>query len=68
MTAQDIKETNVGLCDRARSERESDGKVIESGEKTASSLYDTADKGYSFAQKLSEESTAGTKGINKSAR
>lgn len=64
MTAQDIKETNEALA-IARSEREKYGKVIESGEKTASSLYDTADKGYSFAQKLSEESTAGTKGIKK---
>lgn len=66
MTAQDIKETNEALA-IARSEREKYGKVIESGEKTASSLYDTADKGYSFAQKLSEESTAGTKGIKKGA-
>lgn len=66
MTAQDIKETNKALA-IARSEREKYGKVIESGEKTASSLYDTADKGYSFAQKLSEESTAGTKGIKKGA-
>ena len=64
MTAQDIKETNEALA-IARSEREKYGKVIESGEKTASSLYDTADKGYSFAKKLSEESTAGTKGIKK---
>lgn len=64
MTAQDIKETNEALA-IARSEREKYGKAIESGEKTASSLYDTADKGYSFAQKLSEESTAGTKGIKK---
>lgn len=64
MTVQDIKETNEALA-IARSEREKYGKVIESGEKTASSLYDTADKGYSFAQKLSEESTAGTKGIKK---
>ena len=64
MTAQDIKETNEALA-IARSEREKYGKVIESGEKTAGSLYDTADKGYSFAQKLSEESTAGTKGIKK---
>ena len=64
MTAQDIRETNEALA-IARSEREKYGKVIESGEKTASSLYDTADKGYSFAQKLSEESTAGTKGIKK---
>lgn len=66
MTAQDIKETNEALT-IARSEREKYGKVIESGEKTTSSLYDTADKGYSFAQKLSEESTAGTKGIKKGA-
>ena len=66
MTAQDIKETNEALA-IARSEREKYGKVIESGKKTASSLYDTADKGYSFAQKLSEESTAGTKGIKKGA-
>lgn len=66
MTAQDIKETNEALA-IARSEREKYSKVIESGEKTASSLYDTADKGYSFAQKLSEESTAGTKGIKKGA-
>lgn len=66
MTAQDIKETNEALA-IARSEREKYGKVIESGEKTASSLYDTADKGYSFAKKLSEESTAGTKGIKKGA-
>ena len=66
MTAQDIKETNEALT-IARSEREKYGKVIESGEKTAGSLYDTADKGYSFAQKLSEESTAGTKGIKKGA-
>lgn len=66
MTAQNIKETNEALA-IARSEREKYGKVIESGEKTASSLYDTADKGYSFAQKLSEESTAGTKGIKKGA-
>ena len=66
MTAQDIKETNEALA-IARSEREKYGKVVESGEKTASSLYDTADKGYSFAQKLSEESTAGTKGIKKGA-
>ena len=66
MTAQDIKETNEALA-IARSEREKYGKVIESSEKTASSLYDTADKGYSFAQKLSEESTAGTKGIKKGA-
>ena len=66
MTAQDIKETNEALA-IARSEREKYGKVIESGEKTASGLYDTADKGYSFAQKLSEESTAGTKGIKKGA-
>lgn len=66
MTVQDIKETNEALA-IARSEREKYGKVIESGEKTASSLYDTADKGYSFAQKLSEESTAGTKGIKKGA-
>lgn len=66
MTAQDIKETNEALA-IARSEREKYGKVIESGEKTASSLYDTADKGYSFAQKLSKESTAGTKGIKKGA-
>lgn len=64
MTAQDIKETNEALA-IARSEREKYGKVIKSGEKTASGLYDTADKGYSFAQKLSEESTAGTKGIKK---
>ena len=64
MTAQDIKETNEALA-IARSEREKYGKVIESGEKTASGLYDTADKGYSFAQKLSDESTAGTKGIEK---
>lgn len=64
MTAQDIKETNEALA-IARSEREKYGKVIESGEKTASGLYDTADKGYSFAQKLGEESTAGTKGIKK---
>lgn len=66
MTAQDIKETNEALA-IARREREKYGKVIESGEKTASGLYDTADKGYSFAQKLSEESTAGTKGIKKGA-
>lgn len=66
MTAQDIKETNEALA-IARSEREKYSKVIESGEKTASSLYDTADKGYSFAQKLSKESTAGTKGIKKGA-
>lgn len=66
MTAQDIKETNEALA-IARSEREKYGKVIESGEKTASGLYDTADKGYSFAKKLSEESTAGTKGIKKGA-
>lgn len=66
MTAQDIKETNEALA-IARSEREKYGKVVESGEKTASSLYDTADKGYSFAQKLSEESTAGTKSIKKGA-
>lgn len=66
MTAQDIKETNEALA-IARSEREKYGKVIESGEKTASSLYDTADKGHSFAQKLSEESTAGAKGIQKGA-
>ncbi len=66
MTAQDIKETNEALA-IARSEREKYGKVIESCEKTASSLYDTADKGYSFAKKLSEESTAGTKGIKKGA-
>lgn len=64
MTAQDIKETNEALA-IARSEREKYGKVIESGEKTASGLYDTANKGYSFAQKLGEESTAGTKGIKK---
>lgn len=64
MTAQDIKETNEALA-IARSEREKYGKVIESGEKTASGLYDTADKGYSFAQKLSKEITAGTKGIKK---
>ena len=66
MTAQDIKETNEALA-IARSEREKYGKVIESGEKTASGLYDTADKGYSFAQKLSEESMAGAKGIKKVA-
>lgn len=64
MTAQDIKETNEALA-IARSEREKYGKVIESGERTASGLYDTADKGYSFAQKLGEESTAGAKGIKK---
>ncbi len=64
MTAQDIKETNEALA-IAHSEREKYGKVIESGEKTAGGLYDTADKGYSFAQKLSDESTAGTKGVEK---
>lgn len=64
MTAQDIKETNEALA-VARREREKYGKVIESGEKTASGLYDTADKGYSFAQRLSDESAAGTKGIEK---
>lgn len=64
MTAQDIKETNEALA-IARSEREKYGKVIESGEKTALGLYDTADKGYSLAEKWGEESTAGTKGIKK---
>jgi hypothetical protein len=66
MTAQDIRETNEALA-IARSEREKYGKVIESGEKTAGSLYDTADKGYSLAEKWGEESTAGTKGIEKGA-
>ena len=66
MTAQDIKETNEALA-IARSEREKYGKVIESGEKTALGLYDTADKGYSLAEKWGEESTAGTKGIEKGA-
>ena len=66
MTAQDIKETNEALA-IARSEREKYRTVVESGEQTASSMYDTADKGYSFAQRLSEESTAGTKGIKKGA-
>ena len=66
MTAQDIRETNEALA-IARSEREKYGKVIESGEKTALGLYDTADKGYSLAEKWEEESTAGTKGIEKGA-
>lgn len=66
MTAQDIRETNEALA-IARSEREKYGKVIESGEKTALGLYDTADKGYSLAEKWGEESTAGTKGIEKGA-
>ena len=66
MTAQDIRETNEALA-IARSEREKYGKVIESGEKTALGLYDTADKGYSLAEKWGEESTAGTKGIKKGA-
>ena len=66
MTAQDIQETNEALA-IARSEREKYGKVIESGEKTALGLYDTADKGYSLAEKWGEESTAGTKGIEKGA-
>ena len=66
MTAQDIRETNEALA-IARSEREKYGKVIESGEKTAIGLYDTADKGYSLAEKWGEESTAGTKGIEKGA-
>ena len=66
MTAQDIRETNEALA-IARSEREKYGKVIESGEKTALGLYDTADKGYSLAEKWEEESTAGTKGIGKGA-
>lgn len=66
MTAQDIRETNEALG-IARSEREKYGKVIESGEKTALGLYDTADKGYSLAEKWGEESTAGTKGIKKGA-
>lgn len=66
MTAQDIRETNEALA-IARSEREKYGKVIESGEKTAFGLYDTADKGYSLAEKWGEESTAGTKGIEKGA-
>lgn len=66
MTAQDIRETNEALA-IARSEREKYGKVIESGEKTALGLYDTADKGYSIAEKWGEESTAGTKGIEKGA-
>lgn len=64
MTAQDIRETNEALA-IARSEREKYGKVIESGEKAALGLYDTADKGYSLAEKWGEESTAGTKGIEK---
>ena len=66
MTAQDIRETNEALA-IARSEREKYGKVIEGGEKTALGLYDTADKGYSLAEKWEEESTAGTKGIEKGA-
>lgn len=66
MTAQDIRETNEALA-IARSEREKYGKAIESGEKTALGLYDTADKGYSLAEKWGEESTAGTKGIEKGA-
>ena len=66
MTAQDIRETNEALA-IARSEREKYGKVIESGEKTALGLYDTADKGYSLAEKWGEESTAGTKGVEKGA-
>lgn len=66
MTAQDIRETNEALA-IARSEREKYGKVIESGEKTALGLYDTADKGYSLAEKWGEESTARTKGIEKGA-
>lgn len=66
MTAQDIQETNEALA-IARSEREKYGKVIESGEKTALGLYDTADKGYSLAEKWGEESTAGAKGIEKGA-
>lgn len=66
MTAQDIRETNEALA-IARSEREKYGKVIEGGEKTALGLYDTADKGYSLAEKWGEESTAGTKGIEKGA-
>lgn len=66
MTAQDIRETNEALA-IARSERKKYGKVIESGEKTALGLYDTADKGYSLAEKWGEESTAGTKGIEKGA-
>lgn len=66
MTAQDIRETNEALA-IARSEREKYGKAIESGEKTALGLYDTADKGYSLAEKWGEESTAGTKGIEKDA-
>lgn len=66
MTAQDIRETNEALA-IARSEREKYGKVIESGKKTALGLYDTADKGYSLAEKWGEESTAGTKGIKKGA-
>lgn len=66
MTAQDIRETNEALA-IARSEREKYGKVIESGEKTALGLYDTADKGYSLAEKWGEESTAGAKGIEKGA-
>ena len=66
MTAQDIRETNEALA-IARSEREKYGKVIESGEKAALGLYDTADKGYSLAEKWGEESTAGTKGIEKGA-
>lgn len=66
MTAQDIRETNEALA-IARSEREKYGKVIESGEKTALGLYDTADKGYSLAEKWEEESTVGTKGIEKGA-
>ena len=64
MSAQNISDTKEALA-LARSEREKYSRAAESGEKTAKSLYETADKGYSLAQKLGNESTAGTKGVKK---
>ena len=64
MSAQNISDTKEALA-LARSEREKYSRAAESGEKTAKSLYETADKGYSLAQKLANESAAGTKGIKK---
>lgn len=66
MSAQNISDTKEALA-LARSERAKYSLAAESGEKTAEGLYSTADKGYSLAQKLGNESTAGTKGIKKGA-
>lgn len=51
----------------AKSQRELYEKAAQSGKETAKGLYETADKGYSLAEKYGKESLDGTDGVERAA-